>query len=239
MKKFIFSALLTPLILILSILSALSSPVRAAAEDCGYACILGDNVYLYETESDSYGLFILPESYYVHVLSTGVGYSYVEYLSDGISTRRIRGYCKTSQLTFVDYVPVCPYLYCTLEVTYYIEDAGNVPSDDDFLYGITVSCAYYGKYTIGSKTYCYVLRDGKFGYIPMPSDFSYERNREYEEYISSLEPDEPVVATGEPEKETGMAPAQIAILVLLCILVPVLAALILRPSKRRPFDPEE
>ena len=234
MKKFILSAVLPLLYLICACLSP-AVHVKVRAEDNGYACIRSENVYLYSEENDKSGLFILPYTYYVKVLSSGVKYSYVEYLSDGPNTRKINGYCKNSELTFVDYVPVRPYLYYTLDVTYYIEDASPSIKDDDFLSTITITCAYYGEYRVGSKLYCYVLREGTFGYIPKPADLSYELNDEYDNHT----PDESDAPAGNFGDHETMPPAQIASLVLLCILVPVIAALILRPPKKPPYESEE
>ena len=167
MKKFILSAVL-PLLYFIGVGFSPSGYFPAKAEDAGYACIRSEDVYLYSEENDKSGLFVLPYTYYVRVLSTGVRYSYVEYLSDGPHTQKITGYCKTADLTFVDYTPDRPYLYYTFDVTYYIEDASPSLKDDSFLSSITVTCSYYGEYRVGSKTYCYVLREGTFGYIPKP-----------------------------------------------------------------------
>lgn len=233
MKKFILSALLP---LLYFIVSGLYPSVRAPAEaeSFSYACIRSENVYLYSEENDRSGLFLLPYTYYVKVLSTGAEYSYVEYLSDGPNTRKINGYCKTEELTFVDYIPERPYLYHTFDVTYYIEDPSS-EEGDGFLTSITVTCAYYGDYRVGSKLYCYVLREDTFGYIPKPSDLSYELSDEYDNHIS----EDPNTDAGNFGNDESMPPAQIAILVLLCILVPVIATLIIRPPKKPPYESEE
>ncbi len=234
MKKFILSAVL-PLLYFIGVGFSPSGYFPAKAEDAGYACIRSEDVYLYSEENDKSGLFVLPYTYYVRVLSTGVRYSYVEYLSDGPHTQKITGYCKTADLTFVDYTPARPYLYYTFDVTYYIEDASPSLKDDSFLSSITITCSYYGEYRVGSKTYCYVLREGTFGYIPKPSDLSYELNEEYDNHTS----EESATDVGNFGDKETMPPAQIAILVLLCILVPVIAALILRPPKKPPYESEE
>ena len=234
MKKFLLSALL-PFLFFLR--CTLPAPLPAAAEDAGYACIRDTDVYLYAEENDRSGLFTLPYTYYVKVLATGIDYCYVEYLSDGPNTRRITGYCKTSELTFVDYVPERPYLYYTFDVTYYIEGSSPALSDDDFLTAITVTCAYYGEYRVGSEVYCYVLREGTFGYIPRPDGLEYELNGEYDSHMSEGS-DTGAGNFGGGESES-MSPVQIALLVLLCILVPVIAALILRPPKKPPYETDE
>ncbi len=198
-----------------------------------YACILTDNAFFYASRNEKRGLFLLPESYFVKVLSVDGDYCRIEYLYDDSHVKKITGYAKTSDLTFVDYTPQNPYLYHLFEVHYTINDAFS--NNDDFLSQITVTCAYYGDYKIGSETYCYVLRGDSFGYIPKPDTLTYPRNPEYENNLVEETPPkvEDTLATQEQE---GMPPAQIAILVVLCLLVPALVALILRAPKRPPYD---
>ena len=156
-------------------------------------------------------------------------YSKVEYLSDGTSSRKIVGYCLTSQLTFVEYTPKMPYLFKTFEVTY----TANGDTSDPFLNKITVTCAYYGDYTVGSKTYAYVLQGDTFGYVPKPENFFFTENSEYAEHLKENPPSDSSNGGGSSN------PLQIAILIVLCMLVPILAAAVFRSSKKRPYDFEE
>lgn len=213
-------------------------PKTARAEGETYACILGENTYLYETERDARGLFILPQSYYVKVLDEGETYAYAEYLADGAYTKPVRGYCKKEELTVVDYVPQNPYLYKSFTVTYTIPD-DPFAGDEDFLSSVTMHCGYYGDYKIGSKTYCYVLQDGKFGYLPKPTDLTWSKNTEYEEHTAPDEPTETPAASSQGEKSNGVNPAQIAVLVLLVLLIPVVATLVLKNNRNRPYDDPE
>ena len=228
MKKFLFAALVPLFYFIISSFSFF--PLPAKAEESGYACILNDNAYFYASESEQSGLFILPKTYYVKVLLPSYPYTKVEYLSDGVSTRKLVGYCLTSDLTFVEYTPRMPYLFKTFEVTY--TPSGDL--SDPFLNKITVTCAYYGDYTVGSKTYAYVLQGDQFGYVPKPENFFYTENAEYAEHLKENPP------TDGSAGETGSSsPLQIAILIVLCLLVPILAAAVFRSSKKRPYDFED
>lgn len=234
MKKFILAAIL-PLVYFLF---PLFMPITVAAQSVtaapnGYACIRTDSAYFYAARDEKRGLFLLPESYFVKILSVDGEYCRVEYLYDDAHVKKLTGYAKTSDLTFVDYTPTTPYLYHLFEVRYTIDDSFS--ENDDFLSQITVTCAYYGDYKIGSKTYCYVLRGDNFGYIPKPETLAYERNPEYEERLAVNEPTEDAPPTAADE---GMPPAQIAILIAICLLVPTLAALVLKPPKRPPYDTE-
>lgn len=235
MKKFILSAVL-PLLFFLSTFFA-PCTVRASATEAfaadSYACVLTDEAFFYSSRDEKRGVFLLPKTYYVKILEADPEFCKIEYLYDDTYVQKLVGYAKTSDLTPVPYVPKRPYLYCLVEVSYTI-DGGNTPNSG-FLDRITVTCAYYGDYRIGSETYSYILRDGSFGYIPKPADLSFNVNTEYAEWEA---------ANAEKEKEEEQpkeqaSPAQIAILIALCLLVPVLAALILRPSKRSPYDQEE
>ena len=200
----------------------------------GYACILSDSAYFYSSPDERRGIFLLPKTYYIKLLSYGENYCKIEYLTDDSRARKLVGYAKTQDLTFVDYTPLRPYLYYVFDVKYRIEDSEII--DDSFLTEITVTCVYYGDYKIGSECYCYVLRGEEFGYIPKPSSLVYEENSEYADYVSSLTSDSSSSApVGEPSGFSP-SPVQIAILVALCLLVPVLAALILKPPRRPPYE---
>ena len=216
-------------------------PVQAAAQTVvplagDYACILSDDVFFYANADGRHGLFLLPKSYYVRLLEYHSDYCKVEYQTD-TTAKRLVGYVATEKLTFVDYVPARPYLYYVFDLRYKIEDTEQ--TDSTFLTELTVSCVYYGDYVIGSERYCYVLRGEEFGYVPKPVTLSYEDNEEYTDYVASLQP--PTEPSSEVEVPTvqGNSPAQIAILVTICLLVPILAALVLKPPHRPPYDQDD
>lgn len=176
----------------------------------------------------------MPKSYYVRLMEYGSDFCKVEYQRNESAAQRLVGYARTEDLTFVDYVPVRPYLYYVFDVKYTIEDSQT--GNSSFLTQITLSCVYYGDYRVGSETYCYVLRGEEFGYIPKPNGLSYDSNTEYTDYLASLSP--PSSETPEEPSDTT-SPMQIAILIVICLLVPVLAAFILKPSKKPTFDMED
>lgn len=193
-----------------------------------YAYIPTAHVYLYSDSADPtlrHGLFRLPHTYYVRILSEESDYYRVEYLSDGEHTKRVTGYCKKNEIIPVDYTPTAPYLYKTITVTYRLD---NDPGGS--LSSLTLTCAYYGDYTDGTKSYCYVLLGDSFGYVPRPADLTFDKNPEYE---ARLPDDEP---TETPATDTPASPARIIVLLLVCLLVPLLAALIFRHGTRRPFE---
>lgn len=224
MKKRIFLALLTTLYFLFPL-----SPRKARADGAyAYAYVPTESVYFYSDFPDPslrQGLFRLPCSYYVRVLSEEGEYLRVEYLTDGSKTKKITGYCKKSELVLVDYIPEMPYLYLDVDITYTLSSG-----KDETFSTITISCAYYGDYTDGTKVYSYVLRENVFGYVLKPSHLRYERNTEYDDRKQS---DEPVLATPSKDK-SALSVGQITLLVLLCLLIPCLAALIVRPSSPKP-----
>ncbi len=197
-----------------------------------YACIL-EETYFYSAPDERYGLFLLPTTYYVKILEQQAEYYKIEYLYDDSLTRKIIGYAKTDHLIPVEYTPKRPYLYYAFDVHYYIDDSSL--NDSTFLNQITITCAYYGDFRIGSKTYCYVLRGDTFGYIPKPDNIFYEENTEYADWVAQNE-NSTNSATPDSGGTGNSSPAQIAILVALCLLVPVLAGLILKPPRRPPYD---
>ncbi len=248
MKKLLLSAIL-PLFFILHIFSYSSIPkgqaeslfalpqTVAAAESTpaagDYACILSDGVFFYTAAEESRGLFLLPKTYYVKLLEYRPDFCKIEYQRDDGAARRLVGYAKTQDLTFVEYIPARPYLYYTFELRYKIENSNS--ADSSFLTELVIPCVYYGDYRVGSETYCYVLRGEEFGYVPKPSGVLYEENSEYADYLAAQTPPADI-DTQEPTPAEGNTPAQIAILIVVCLLVPVLAALVLKPPRRPPYE---
>ncbi len=196
-----------------------------------YACVLFDDVFFYADTDAAVGLFLLPKSYYVRLLDYTDTLCRVEYQTDDTQTQRLVGYVKTADLVFVPYIPRRPYLRYVFDVQYKLQDATQ--TSNGFLTQITMTCSYYGDYTVGATTYCYVLREGEFGYVPKPTEFRYEENTEYAEYLETLK------AQSSEETENGKrsSPIQIGILIVLCLLVPLLAALILKTPRTPPYDP--
>ena len=213
--------------------AALVSAEEAFVAD-SYACVLSDETFFYSSRDEKRGVFLLPKTYYVKILEADPEFCKIEYLYDDEYVQKLVGYAKTSKLTPVPYVPKRPYLYHLVELHYTI-DGGNAQSSG-FLDRITVTCAYYGDYRIGSETYSYILRDGSFGYIPKPADLIFDTNTEYAEWEAANTEQE---KSEEKQTKEQASPAQIAILIALCLLVPVLAALILRPNKHSPYDQDE
>ena len=262
MKRFFVRAL-TPIFFVITILSAflyiphanaffsrkfeierIPAPIQATADVLyptvgDYACILSDDTYFYTAAEGRTGLFLLPKSYYVRLVDYRNDYCKVEYQTD-TSAKRLVGYVKTDALTFVDYIPARPYLYYVFDVKYTIEESS--PTTSEFLTEFTVSCVYYGDYMIGSERYCYVLRGEEFGYIPKPVTLTYEENTEYADYLQAQQPESlpPDQSAQTPSAGNGgSSPAQIAILVVICLLVPILAALVLKPPRRDPYSMDD
>ncbi len=243
MKKLIFW-ILFPFILIGSLFPPFPTQSKAVYADQtpplpsngDFACIVED-AYLYALPNENRGLFLLPKTYYVKLVEYGTEYSKVEYGESTEQSKKVVGYAKTQNLVFVDYQPITPYLEVTFTLTYRLEDAES--TDPSFLTDITLSCRYYGDYKVGSKTYCYVLRGTQFGYVPKPITLTYPENTEYEEYLNSIQTSTPTTPTTPNTDQEKASPLQIGILVTLCLLVPLLAALIVKPPHRPPYETDE
>ena len=206
---------------------------NSAPKSGDYAYVQTSDVFFYATPNEENGLFLLPATYYVRLLDYTPNFCRVEYQTDGAQTQRLVGYVKTSQILFVPYVPKQPYFQCAFDVEYKLQDTPQ--TTDGFLTQITMRCIYYGDYKVGSNTYCYVLREGEFGYVPKPYDLHIQENPEYAEYLETLQAASSE-DSGEVPQTKSNSPAQIAILIALCLLVPILAALILKPKSN--IDPD-
>ncbi|MBR2647128.1 MAG: hypothetical protein IKD47_06200 [Clostridia bacterium] len=217
--------------------TAKTTTTSSYPQSSSYACILDSETYFCSAPDETRGIFLLPKTYYVKILEYSADYCKVEYLYDDGAAKRLTGYAKTEQLTFVDYVPKRPYLYYVFDAHYYINgDAQH--ADSAILDQITISCVYYGDFRIGAQLYCYVLRGDSFGYIPKPTTLYYEENPEYADYLAQNASSSQPNASAKSEKSAS-SPAQIGILVALCLLVPILAALILKPPRRPPYETDE
>lgn len=199
-----------------------------------YACVLSDDAYFYLSAGGKDGAFLLPRTYYVRLLAYGATYCKVEYMETDTLTRKLTGYVRTEHLVFVDYVPIRPYLTYVFDLTYRLED--TTPSNGDSFTQLTFTCAYYGDYPIGDTLWCYVLREGEFGYVPKPDHLAFEENTEYADYLASLQPSD---AEENERQKSASSPAQIAILITLCLLVPLLATLILKPPRKPPYETDD
>ncbi len=212
-----------------------TAAVATAAE---YACIVEDEVFFLATPDSQRGLFVLPKTYFVKVLSYGTEYSKIEYLTDTDTTKRIVGYAQTDKLAFVPFTPARPYLYYDFEVHYKADDSDF--TGNGFLTQISVTCGYYGDYAIGPNTYCYVYQNGEYGYVPKPQGLRFEENTEYADYLSTqTPPKDEDGTTAAPKQSGGSSPIQIAILIAVCLLIPVLAGFLIKPSKKPPYDTDE
>ena len=210
------------------------SEKRTVKAETSYAYIPDANVAFYSDseEASRLLLFYLPKSYFVCILGETEGYYRVSYLEDKGEEKQLTGFVEKSRVTPVAFTPETPYLHKKIEVTYYA--SGNADLSGDILSRITVTCVYYGDYSENGKTYCYVLRGDRFGYVDRPMGFTYPENPEYSQKTASEEPPSP-----SPEDASGLSPAQIVFLVLLCLLIPTLAALILRPSRKKNFPDDD
>jgi hypothetical protein len=217
-------------------LSCFSSPptARVAADEEYYACALSERVYFYSSPSDERGLFCLPYTYYVKILANQGDYCYVRYLTDTPPYQAVYGYCKTNDLTFVDYIPARPYLYYTITATYLLSDLADPLIADGVLSSVTLTYVYYGDLYVGSATYCYVSSEGKTGYLPKTMPVIYELNDDFTAITSSAESSDSVASS---DAATFSASGVILLLVILPFLVVILFLFL--PKRRPPSDTYE
>lgn len=151
--------------------------LTAHAETESYACVTEDNTYFYSDADEESGLFILPTTYYVKIISKSDDYCFVQYLENVADYKAVYGYCKTESLTDVDFIPARPYLYYTYSATYAVE--GSYATEEGNFSTFTCECVYYGDYKNGTTVYRYVCINGEFGYIPKTCEITYPLNTDY------------------------------------------------------------
>lgn len=126
---------------------------NAATANVTYAQILS-NCYLYKEADPSSGIFILPESYYVKILSKGSTFHHISYLDEDDFATAIQGYVLATSVHIIDnYIPKNPYLQYKITVTFKI----NTVNDTDYplLDEIQIDLPFYGIGKVNTKVlYC-------------------------------------------------------------------------------------
>lgn len=211
------------LVALLALLLPFPRPKAACAEEGEerYAVAAREDVWFYAAENEESGLFLLPYTYYVKVLREGTLYTAVQYLDDVSPFRAVTGFCKTEQLTFVDFIPVRPYLRREITVTYNV--AGETHLGSGSFDKLERRFVYYGTSYAGTAKYFYVYADGIFDYVPAMQDILFELNTDYLQSASGEEQPPPPAA--EPE---APSPIQILAICGVGVLVVGIAALVFR-----------
>lgn len=219
---------LCTLLLLAELLGAfVPTAVRADAAETGYAVAADASVWFYSAENEESRLFLVPETYYVHILHEGDTFTAVEYLVNEAPYQKVVGYCRTDALTFVDFVPARPYLMKQITVSYTLPEGDTL--GDEFG-SIERTFVYYGARYEKGQLYYYVLADGKFGYIPAEEELSFERN---DDFLAAVGGEGGAAGTGG-----GLSAAEIAVICIACVAAVVCAGFVIRGKKVSPEPPE-
>lgn len=223
MKKiFLFIAL----IVFLSAAAPFSHPLSASAEDAPqYAVADARNVWFYAEPDEESGLFILPYTYYVLVLAEGTAFCAVRYLDDAAPYKSVTGYCKTEELTFVDFIPERPWLRKQITATYSLAGTAGVALGNGSFNTVEKTFLYYGTSYSGTARFYYVLCDGVFDYIPAAEEIAYDLNVDYLTVPAAPPAEEP------SEERSSPSALQIAVVCITVAAVCAVAAFVLRGKK--------
>ncbi len=216
------------LLLAFSALFLVTAPVRplsASAAGSGYSVVLSREAPLLSSP-DGEELFLLPYTYCVRVLEEGEEYCAVEYGENGEGVCAVRGYCRTSDLRPLGFVPSNPFLRETVTVTY---EAASSPSPfgQDLFRTATADYAFYGvRYAESGE--CYLCLYGTdpatgrtgFGYLKGdPPDYPLN-----EDYLPASVPE----GGGVLQERGGLTAAHIVAISLGCLAVAGIAVFLLR-----------
>lgn len=200
----------------------------SAEEDARYAVAETDGVWFYASENGESGLFQIPATYYVRVLKEGAFFTAVQYLDDVAPYRAVTGYCRTEDLTFVDFVPQRPYLRKEITVTYNV--AGDALMGNGVFDKLEKQFVYYGTSYSGTARFFYVLSDGVFGYVPATQEIVFERNTDFLTPSSSEQP---------PAEAPSSSPSATQVIVICAVGLALFAAAVLLLRGKRSLPAAE
>lgn len=229
------------LLLLMSVLlfPALPGATASAEEQPLYAVADSQNVWFYAAENEESGLFLLPYTYYVKILRRGTLYCAVEYLDDVAPYKSISGFCKTSDLLFVDFVPVRPFLKMQITVSYTVENTTGTWMGKGTFDKLQKTYVYLGTSYLGTARFYYVYADGVFDYVPATGEILFELNDDYLQSTGGTGGDVGDTPLENPVPTAGLSGAQIAIVCLAAGALVVIAAFVLRGKKSPPPLPED
>lgn len=200
--------------------------LSAKAEGETYAVAVNENVWFYGSKNEDDKLFCIPESYYVKIISREEEFTFCEYLKDTTPYKRITGYCLTSALTFVDFVPERPYLFREVTMQYKL-DGANFGSGK--FATVDVTYVYYGTRYVNEQLYFYVGKNGEYDYVPAEKELSFEHNTDY-----LPDPAEPTAASAK--SSGGLSAVQIVLITLAAVAVIVVAVFVAHGKKSAPSE---
>ncbi|MDE5897272.1 MAG: hypothetical protein K2H43_05635 [Clostridia bacterium] len=219
---------LFPILVLLFALVALAPghvpAATARAEGEQYAVAAARDVWFYSEADENKGLFILPYTYYVKVLSEGDPFCYVEYQDASDGYKPLTGYCRRDALTFVDFQPTRPFLKKRITLTYSI-DSGSGFGGGAFD-SIERTVSFYGTFASGTAPYYYVYGDGEFGYVRATTPVSYDLNTDYLTPASGDDPEPPTTSANK-----GINGVEIALVCLLCVAAVIVAFFVIKGKK--------
>lgn len=197
-----------------------------------YAVADKRDVWFYSAENEESGLFLMPYTYYVKILRRGTVYCAVQYLDDAAPYKSVTGYCKTDDLTFVDFIPERPYLRREITITYNVESAGGTLMGKGAFSKLEKTFVYYGTSYLGTARFFYVYADGVFDYVPATQEILYDLNTDYLTPAAGEEP-----ADTEVPSE-GLSGMQILIVCVAAVALAAIAVFVLRGKKPTPAPQE-
>lgn len=208
-----------------------SASAESAEETASYAVAATQDVWFYSEPDETSGLFILPYTYYVKVLSREGEFCAVEYFEDSATCKKLSGYCLSDALTFVDFVPERPYLYLWITITYSLGDNSGISVGGGAFDSTERSVLFCGTYYAGTARYYYVYADGVFDYVRATGEVVYELNTDFR--APSVEQETPAEPSGGK-----LSAFEIGVICASCAAAVVIALFVLR-GKKASLPPEE
>ena len=196
-------------------------------------------------DSDNQKLFLLEKTYYVYALSSTNGFLQAELFDNLNGFVKICGYVKMSDVVKCDSTPVLPY-YPTETLT--VKQSNAVLKAQPDINGEDIAVALNGQNVC---FYGKAWQNNGWYYVKYQNDFGYVQSRQLSTLLIATHPTPIFVPEPEPtpdqvideselQDSTQTFPAEVILILLVCIPAIIIVFLLFMPQKRgkQPYVPK-
>ena len=210
----------------------------SAVSGCWYR-VEQDNVAFFKQpiDSENQKLFLLEKTYYFYAISSSNGFLQTELFDNLNGFVKICGYVKTSEVVKCDSTPVLPY-YPTETLT--VKQSNAILKAQPDINGEDIAVALNGQNVCFYGRSC---QNQDWYYVKYQNDFGYVQSRQLTTLLVATHPtplvipeppveEEQIVEEETPEQTSQTFPAEVILILLICIPAIIIVFLLFMPQKK-------